>query len=120
MKYRALDSNGDYSFGKNMQDFVANNGAVVQAINTNLKLLRGEWWEDLSEGFPLFQNVLTVNNGSIDHVKATDMLVKERILSTQGVKEIVSFVSSLVDRHYSAVCTVKTSFGSIASAEVAF
>lgn len=119
MKYRALDSNGDYSFGKSMQEFKINNDAVVQAINTNLRLLKGEWWEDLAEGFPLFQNVLA-NSGSIDHVAATDMLIKERILSTAGVKSIVSFTSSLVKRRYSAVCTVQTKFGSIASVEVIF
>lgn len=119
MKYRALDANGDYSFGKSMQEFKIDDDAVVQAVNTNLRLLKGEWWEDTSDGFPLFQDVL-VNNGSMDHIRATDMLVKDRILSTTGVKEIVSFTSSLIKRSYSAVCHIRTKFGSVVPVEVVF
>lgn len=119
MKYRALDLDNDYSFGKSMQEFKIDSDAVVQAINTNLKLLKGEWWENIDEGFPLFQNVLA-NSGSSDHIKAVDILVKERILSTEGVKEIVGFNSVFVNRRYSASCSVKTKFGVIAQAEVIF
>lgn len=118
MRYRALDSDGDYSFGKNMQDFLSDTDAVVQAVNTNLKLLQGEWWEDLSEGLPLFQNILS-NSGSVDHVKAVDMLIQERILSTQGVRKIVDYISNSENRSYSALCTIETLYG-VAPVEVAF
>lgn len=110
MKYRTLDPNGDYSFGKSMQEFKTDNDAVRQAIDTNLGLLRDEWWEDLSEGLPLFQSILA-NSGSIDHVRAADMIIKERILSTKGVKEIANFTSTYDGRKYSASFTVKTIYG---------
>ena len=119
MKYRALDSNGDYSFGKSMQEFKAYNDAVVQAVYTNLRLLKGEWWEDINEGFPLFQSALKTS-GTDDHIKAVDMMVKERILSTTGVVDIVSFESNLEDRKYRAVCSIKTRYSAAVSVEVMF
>ena len=119
MKYRTLDTNGDYSFGKSMQEFKANNNAVVQAVGTNLRLLKGEWWEDIGEGLPLFQNILKMG-GSADHLKVADMLIKERILSTAGVAEIKSFTSDLTGRSYSATCSVQTIFGGVSSVEVTF
>lgn len=118
MKYRALTSDGDYSFGKNMQDFIADVEAVVQAIKTNLLLLKGEWWEDLSEGLPLFQSI--IGPGTPDHVAATDLLIKERIAKTKGVSEVIDFQSVYESstRSYAVSCTVKTTSGNIATAEV--
>lgn len=120
MKYRALDKNGDYSFGKNMQDFIAETEAVSQAIRTNLLLLKGEWWEDLNEGIPLFQSIF--GSGTPDRVKAADLLVRERITKTKGVSEILDFQSVYEsnNRSYMVSCTVKTTTGSTATVEVTF
>jgi len=111
MKYRALDPMGDYSFGKSMQDFLINESAVAQAIKTNLLLLQGEWWEDTSNGLPLFQNILG-QSGTPEHLTATDLLTKERILSTQGVSQIQDFQSVYENRRYTVSnCTVLTNTG---------
>lgn len=110
MKYRALDSDGDYTMG-NMQVFMIDADAVAQAIKTNLKLLKAEWWEDQSEGLPLFQGILG-RPGTPNNLKATDLIIKERILSTQGVSEILSFQSSYTNRQYTVSnCVVKTIYG---------
>lgn len=93
MKYRRLDSNGDYVFGQGNQDFLYDSEAVAQACVTRLKLLLGEWWEDLSSGFPLWQEILG-KSGSESHIKAINDLIRRRILNTTGVKEIISFESS--------------------------
>lgn len=121
MKYRALDSNGDYRFGKSIQDFLTDVEAVAQAIKTNLLLLQGEWWEDTSAGLPLFQNILG-QSGTPDHLNAADLLIKERILSTKGVAEIQSFQSSYVNRRYViSGCTVLTNMGqAVPVSEVVF
>lgn len=118
MKYRALDPNGDYSFGKNIQDFISSTGAVAQAIKTNLLLLKGEWWEDLNEGLPFFQSIL--GPGTPDHVSAADLLIRERITKTQGVSEILDFQSvyESKSRSYSVSCKVKITSGSTATVEV--
>ena len=114
MKYRRLDDNGDYRIGSNSQDFLLNDDAVAQAIITNLKLLKGEWWEDLGKGLPLFQNIL-VSNGSSDSIKIIDLLIKQNILSVKNVSRILSYESSydVKTRTYTVTkCTIITSFKS--------
>lgn len=110
MKYRALDSEGDYTMG-NMQVFLIDVNAVAQAIKTNLKLLKSEWWEDQSDGLPLFQSILG-RFGNPNNLKATDLIIQERILKTQGVSKILSFESNYVNRQYAVTnCVVKTIYG---------
>lgn len=53
-----LDENNDPVEGANGPVFLQDRDAVAQIIMTTLRLLRGEWWEDLSIGFPLRQNLL--------------------------------------------------------------
>lgn len=115
MKYRALDSKGDYSFGKSMQNFLLDAKAVAQAIRTNLLLLQGEWWEDTGDGLPLFQSIIG-QLGIPDRLSTAELLIKERILSTQGVVDILSFESSYEDRKYTMTnVTVTTNRGQIAT-----
>ena len=54
MKYRKQLANGDYSFGNNIQDFYTGQEAIAQAIKTKILLFYGEWWEDISQGIPMF------------------------------------------------------------------
>lgn len=119
MKYRALDPSGDYIFGKGSQDFLGEAAAVAQAIQTNLALFKGEWWEDLEDGLPMFQSILQ-NNDSKEQLGIIDMFVKERITSTQGVSRIDSYQSSYYNRTYSAVGSVTTTSGQSATVEVKF
>lgn len=117
MIYRRLDNNGDYSFGRGKQDFLSDTDAVVQAIKTRLLLLKNEWWEDQSDGTPLYQNVLGVY-GTPDNLKAADLVVRDRIINTENVIEIVEFISNFEKRAYSVKCTVSTAFGTTATVEV--
>ncbi|NOU95584.1 hypothetical protein GC093_20460 [Paenibacillus sp. LMG 31456] len=110
MKYRALDTNGDYSFGKSQQNFISGVSAVAQALKTNLLLLQGEWWESIDKGLPLFQNILG-QPGTPANVQATDLLVKEAIANTPGVTIIKNFKSIYENRTYSLSCTVNTQNG---------
>lgn len=117
MKYRTLDSNGDYSFGKGQQNFLVDAAAVAQAVKTNLLLLQGEWWEDTgNNGLPLFQNILG-QTGTPDHVQAADLIVQQRIASTEGVASITSFGSTYDSevRQYTVSCTITTTFGQTAT-----
>lgn len=113
MKYRKLDAYGDYSFGKSMQDFIIDADAVGQAVKTNLLLLRGEWWEDTTNGLPLFQNIIG-QSGTQEHLTATDLLIKTRIIATKGVSNIQDFHSSYENRRYTIErCTVLTNNGQV-------
>lgn len=114
MRYRRLDDNDDYTFGQSSQDFYTGVDAVAQANYTRLKLLYAEWWEDLTDGLPLFENILGAP-GSPKNKQAIDTLLTERILGTLNVKGIISFSSSIDPnvRSYSFQCTVNTAFGQV-------
>lgn len=109
MKYRRLSPTGDYMFGYGNTSFVTDIDAVRQAIYTKLKMFEGEWWENLTDGLPFFQQIA----GSRD--KSTiDSLVKARILQTPNVTGISSFSSSISStRKYTATAAVNTAYGTV-------
>lgn len=119
MKYRKLDSDGDYCFGHGSKDFVQDAEAVAQAVKTNLLLLYGEWWENTTDGLPLFQNILG-QPGAPGNLQAVDLLVRARIAKTSGVKQIKSFSSSYENRKYSLSVTVTMNSGDHATVEVSY
>jgi len=95
-----------------MHVFLRDSAAVAQAIQTNLKLLYGEWWEDTTNGLPLFQLMIGAN-GSQASLRAVDVVVQQRILATTGVASISSFTSSFdkKTRTYSYSGTAVTIYG---------
>lgn len=112
MKYRKLaPSGGDYTFGRNAQNFVTGELAVAQAVKTNLLLLQGEWWEDTSKGMPVLQKI--VGTGRPDNLKAADVIIQSAILAVPGVVKIVSYKGTLnsSNRTYSIACTINTQYG---------
>lgn len=70
-------------------DLVLTQGAVAveQHVLQRLKMFAGEWFLNLSEGVPYFQNIL-VKNPNPDIV---DGLLKNTILETPGVDELLTF-----------------------------
>jgi len=110
MLYRGLDNNGDYILGQGTQSFLTDAQAVAQAIQTNLLLLQGEWWESTNLGLPLFQNILG-QIGTPDKLKSVDLLIQSQILSTLNVISISNFSGTYLNRQYSIVCSVNTKFG---------
>lgn len=118
MRYRRLDSNGDYSFGRGGQDFISGTLAVSQAIKSRLLLLEGEWWEDSAEGLPLFQHILGAP-GTPEGLSGADLLIQERISETPGVTSISDYQRTYDNRNYSVSCDVVTIYGD-ATVEVTF
>lgn len=103
-----LDKNGDYSFGKGQQNITHGVHAVAQAIETRLKLLKYEWWENTDEGLPLFQDII---GKGIQYKDIVDNLIKERIINTQDVISIEEFESTIENRLYKVSCKVLTKYG---------
>ena len=110
MKYRTLDKNGDHSFGR--RAFLTGREAVAQAILTRLRLLLGEWWENIEDGLPLFEKILGAYGADIDTV---DLIFAGRIRETKNVKRLISYKSefSTQTRVYSAHAQVDTVFGEV-------
>ena len=107
MKYRRLSPTGDYMFGFGNTSFATDLEACAQAIKTKLKMFQGEYWEDLDEGLPFFQQMAGSRNKTM-----IDALIRSRILETPGVTSIQSFSSEIsADRKYTATALVNTEYG---------
>jgi hypothetical protein len=106
MRYRKLSPTGDYLLGQAGQFLVDSPEVVAQAIQTRLLLSTGEWFLDLTEGTPYSTEILgTGTQGS------RDQAIKERILDTPGVVELVSYSSAVEDRRFSVSARVSTIYG---------
>lgn len=117
MKYRKMTASGDYMFGQGSLDYISEREAVGQSVKTRLKLLLGEWWEDLEDGLPLFQ-VILLQRGTEEGKQTIDLLIQERILGTVHVTGINSFESEINHRQYQANIIIDTEYGQIADTEI--
>jgi hypothetical protein len=84
---RALNENWDIYFDKARSAFVENSQAVAQHVKARLWAFLGEWFLDETAGTPWFQSVFIK---PVDMVQV-EFILKERILETTGVKELVTF-----------------------------
>jgi hypothetical protein len=122
MIYRRLDENHDMSFGRGKQDFledsVGNPEAIAQAIETRLLLFLGEWWMDLYDGLPLWEQILgqridnknIINEILIDRIKG--LLLPDNQYGVIGVTEVTSrYISD--SRKYTFSCVVDTIYGKV-------
>lgn len=112
--YRALAANGDPLFGNSQSNFVSDLNAVAQAIATRLKLLAGEWWENLNAGTPVFQSMLGVS-GSGKRPDTVALLLTQRILATPFVTGVSNVQTSYNDtaRAFTLSCQAQTQFGTL-------
>lgn len=85
MRYRALDEAGDFSLG-NGHAYIEGAAAVQQAILTRLRLLIYEWWEDIEDGVPYWQQIIAHRD-----VAAAEQIIRDRIQQTPHVLSILSF-----------------------------
>lgn len=108
MRYRALSPDGDYTFGAGRQNFLVDSPECVgQAVETRLRLLRGEWFLDTREGTPYATDILGKNNQP-----TYDAAIRDRILGTEGVTGIVSYSSELLpSRKLRVEARIDTQFG---------
>ncbi len=91
MRYRKLDPNGDYSFGRGQSDFYRDQPeAVGQAVETRLGLWINEWFLDRNEGMDWNTKVLGKFTAS-----TRDVTIIARTIGTQGVNKILSYASNL-------------------------
>lgn len=113
MRYRKLDTNGDYSFGNQQADFYINQPeAVAQAIATRLHLNLGEWFLDTTDGTAW--NTQVLGNRTIG---TRDAVIKSRVLGTQGVVSPLVAYASQMDpntRVFSVQLTAATTYGETA------
>lgn len=88
MRYRALDENGDMVM-RNGHAYIEGNEAVQQAVATRLRLLIYEWWEDIEDGVPYWQQIIANRN-----IEEALRIVRKRIAGTDNVLSIIDMEHS--------------------------
>ena len=108
------DSNNDPVEGPNGPVFLADIDAVAQIIYTTLRLLLGEWWENLTIGFPLFQSLIGTS-GSPTNQQGVILIIQQTILGCPYVQQILdfSFIFNTATLASTFRASVQTSFGTI-------
>jgi len=81
---RSLDSAGDWTFGNGRSNYLVGKDAVSQRLTTRIRLVTNDWFLNLDIG--------------IDYFSAQPFTIiqqiRETILTTDGVVELVSLDSS--------------------------
>lgn len=114
----------DFKLGSD-RDIIWHNGPLLKQDTTQtpvevtgqrlLILLRtwmGEWFLDTTYGIPWEQRILAKKQVSKASV---DLILQQKVLSDQGVKEIVSWDSTFVNRHYDLIFKIKVVDGTISA-----
>lgn len=109
MRVRALDSNGDWLFGKGQNDYLTQMSAVAQDIQTNCYMFFGNCFFSQT-GWIDWLNYL----GSKNYL-ALSLAVTSQILNTNGVLSIISSSANLnaQARQLTLTYVVNTIFGQV-------
>lgn len=82
---------------------------VAQRLKIRLLSFRGEWFINTEYGVPYWQEILGKKPGK----SRVDNIFQEQILLEDGVKEIVTFSSTFINRQYSLTFSVKVVSGEV-------
>lgn len=85
-----LAADGDLEIKNGDLLLTSGDEAVRQHLQQRLRTFLGEWFLDLDVGVPYFQDILVKN----PNVNQVDGILKQTILTTPGVVELVSFSMS--------------------------
>jgi hypothetical protein len=83
---------------------------VGQRLKIRLLTFYGEWFINTVYGVPYFSRLLGIKQTS---KAAADLIFQQQILAEEGVKEIVTFNSTFVNRKYSLVFSVRVVTGEV-------
>ena len=107
MTVRRLDENGDIV--TQGTQFLTGIEEIEQTIRTRLRLFLGEYFRDISDGIPWFEQIL----GKGTSMSAREAALRNRILRTPGVVRLTSFSTDFnVDtRKYTVTAGALATFG---------
>lgn len=110
LKYRALDENGDMTFGHGDRDFISGLPAMAQVLKTRLSAVEGEWWEGDPHALPYYTAMIGAG-ATKQKQDAMDLMVINRIMDTVGVISVSDVKSTIQNRKYHFECKVQTIYG---------
>jgi hypothetical protein len=105
------------TFGYGQANIADTQEATAQKVMTRLYLLRGEWFLDTDAGVPYTQQIGGVKPAPLQF---TEAILKQTILETEGVAEILTFELQLnnQNRVASVTATVATIYGTTENIKV--
>lgn len=112
MKVRALDANGDWTFGSGLSNYLSNNMAIAQNVSTRLYMILGTCFFDLASGINWFYLLGTTGQ------QAELMLsisIANTILGTDGVTGILNLSTSNINRNFSVTYAAQTVYSTVSS-----
>jgi hypothetical protein len=89
MKVRAIDADGDWTYGKGFNDYKTNNAAIAQNIATRLRCFLGDCFFALNEGVDWWTLI-----GSKNQI-ALNLAISAVILKTDLVTGILQLSTNL-------------------------
>lgn len=105
MIVRAIDTEGDWTFGKGRNDYLRDLFATTQDINCRLKEFLGDCFFDIESGIDWF-NLLGSKN-----IVGLNLAIKRVILNTQNVSGVVELsLNVFADRKGILTYEVATSY----------
>lgn len=107
MTVRKLDENGDIV--TQGSQFLTGQTEIEQTIRTRLRLFLGEYFRDITDGTPWFEQIL----GKGTSMSAREAALRNRIVRTPGVIRLTSFSTDfdLNTRKYTVTAGALTTFG---------
>lgn len=109
MTVRALDESGDIV--TRGTQFISGRDEIAQTIKTRLALFLGEYFRNIQEGTPWYEQIL----GKFVSLDTVEAVLRARIANTPGVIRLTSFSTDfdLDARKYSLTAGVLTQYGDL-------
>jgi hypothetical protein len=105
-----LDSQNNPNF--DLTTTLVDGQAVEQAVYTRLSLWYGEWWENLTLGLPVTQQILS-QLASPRGLQAMSLLIQQQITAVPYVTAVVNVVVTFANGQFNWSAEVQTFFGTV-------
>ena len=91
--------------------FIAGQDEIAQTVETRLMLFLGEYFRDITDGTPWFQQIL----GKGSSLSGKEAALKMRMVRTEGVVQLTRFSTdyNIDTRKYTVSAGILTTFGEI-------
>ncbi len=114
MTVRKLDDNGDIVTSGTI--FIGEADEIAQTVSTRLRLFLGEYFRNITDGTPWFEQIL----GKNVNMSAREAALRNRIANTPGVIRLIAFSLNFPDvnaRVLTVTASVLTQYGPVTVTE---
>ena len=110
IKVRALDKNGDFSFGQGLANYINDDNAIIQNVKTRLKSLKNDFFLDSEANIAWFDILSQLNN--------QDLVINEIYRVTLGTDGVVQIIDISLINLEKRNATISVKFATINNTEI--